>query len=307
MKRNNKSIILALLAVLCWSTIGSAFKLTLNYLNFTQVLLFSTFVAVLFLGTVLITKGKLKHVFSTPLRSIGLSAIMGLLNPFAYYLILLKAYSILQAQEAVALNYIWPMILVLLSAIFLKHKISWLNMIFLLISFSGTIVIATKGNLLSLEFSNPAGIALALSSAFFWAIYWLLNMKDQRETEEKLFVNFGFGFIYILLYSILTNNLIIPGPEASFGVIYIGLFEMGITFILWLNALKYAVNIAKVSNLVYLSPFLSLMFVSIAVGEKILFSTIAGLLLIIGGILLQQLVAVRNRKKSKIFADGLQQ
>ena len=307
MKRTNKSIILALLAVLCWSTIGSAFKLTLNYLNFTQVLLFSTFVAVLFLGTVLMIKGKLKQVLSTPPRSIGLSAIMGFLNPFAYYLILLKAYSILQAQEAVALNYIWPMILVILSAIFLKHKISWLNIIFLLISFSGTIVIATKGNLLSLEFSNPTGIVLALSSAFFWAFYWLLNMKDQRETEEKLFVNFGFGFIYILLYSILTNNLIIPGPEANFGVIYIGLFEMGITFILWLNALKYAANTAKVSNLVYLSPFLSLMFVSIAVGEKILFSTIAGLLLIIGGILLQQLVAVRNRKKSKVFADGLQQ
>ncbi len=176
----------------------------------------------------------------------------------------------------------------------------------MLISFSGTIVIATKGNLLSLEFSNPTGIALALSSAFFWAAYWLLNMKDHRETEEKLFVNFGFGFVYILVYSILTNNLIIPGPEASFGVIYIGLFEMGITFILWLNALKYAANTAKVSNLVYLSPFLSLMFVSIAVGEKILLSTIVGLLLIIGGILLQQLVAVRSRKKSKVFADGLQ-
>ncbi|PKP02327.1 MAG: EamA family transporter [Bacteroidetes bacterium HGW-Bacteroidetes-9] len=306
MKQSNKSIILALLAVLCWSTIGSAFKLTLNYLNFTQVLLFSTFVAVLFLGTVLMIKGKLKKVLNTPLRSIGSSAIMGLLNPFAYYLILLKAYSILQAQEAVALNYIWPMILVVLSAIFLKHRISWLNIFFLLISFSGTIVIATKGNLLSLEFSNPTGIALALSSAFFWAAYWLLNMKDHRETEEKLFVNFGFGFVYILVYSILTNNLIIPGPEASFGVIYIGLFEMGITFILWLNALKYAANTAKVSNLVYLSPFLSLMFVSIAVGEKILLSTIVGLLLIIGGILLQQLVAVRSRKKSKVFADGLQ-
>lgn len=306
MKLSNKSIILALLAVLCWSTIGSAFKLTLNYLNFTQVLLFSTFVAVLFLGTVLMIKGKLKKVLNTPLRSFGSSAIMGLLNPFAYYLILLKAYSILQAQEAVALNYIWPMILVVLSAIFLKHRISWLNIFFLLISFSGTIVIATKGNLLSLEFSNPTGIALALSSAFFWAAYWLLNMKDHRETEEKLFVNFGFGFVYILVYSILTNNLIIPGPEASFGVIYIGLFEMGITFILWLNALKYAANTAKVSNLVYLSPFLSLMFVSIAVGEKILLSTIVGLLLIIGGILLQQLVAVRSRKKSKVFADGLQ-
>jgi len=89
----------------------------------------------------------------------------------------------------------------------------------------------------------------------------------------------------------LTNNLVLPGTEATIGVIYIGLFEMGITFVLWLNALKNAENTAKVSNLVYLSPFLSLLFVSIAVGEKILISTFVGLTLIIGGILIQQIKA----------------
>ncbi len=288
MKPGKKSILLALLAVLCWSTIGSAFKLTLGFLNYPQVLLYSSLVAVIFLGGLLAIKGKLGNIRKTGLSSLGLSAIMGLLNPFAYYLILLKAYSILQAQEAVALNYTWPMILVLLSAVFLKQKITWFNVLSLVISFTGTIVIATKGNLLGLELSNPVGVGLALSSAFFWAGYWLLNLKDKRDTEEKLFVNFLFGFIYTLIYCIATDNLLIPGPEATFGVIYIGLFEMGITFVLWLNALKLAENTAKVSNLVYLSPFLSLLFVSIAVGEKIMLYTIIGLMLIIGGILLQQ-------------------
>lgn len=140
-----------------------------------------------------------------------------------------------------------------------------------------------------MKFSDPTGVLLALSSAFFWAAYWLLNLKDKRDTEEKLFLNFLFGLIYTFIYCIATNNINLPGPEATFGVIYIGLFEMGITFVLWLNALKLAENTAKVSNLVYLSPFLSLLFVSIAVGEKIMFYTITGLALIVGGILLQQI------------------
>jgi len=289
MKKQNKALVLALAAVLLWSTIGSAFKLTLGYINYTQVLLFSSLVAVIFLGVLLSVTGKLNTLTKISLKSIGASAIMGFLNPFAYYLILLKAYSLLQAQEAVALNYTWPMILVLLSAVFLKHRITWINIISLIISFSGTVIIATKGNFSTMQLSDSLGVGLALSSAFFWAAYWLLNLKDKRPTDEKLFLNFSFGFVYTLIYCILTNNLAFPGPEATIGVIYIGLFEMGITFVLWLNALKNAENTAKVSNLVYLSPFLSLLFVSIAVGEKILVSTFIGLLLIIGGILIQQL------------------
>lgn len=298
MTQNKKSIILALAAVMLWSTIGSAFKLTLGYLDYPLVLLYSSFVAVVFLGSLLTIRGKIGNIRKITMKSLGLSALMGFFNPFAYYLILLKAYSLLQAQEAVALNYTWPMILVLLSAVFLKHKITWFNILCLVISFTGTIIIATKGNLLELKFSDPLGVTLALSSAFFWATYWLLNLKDKRDTEEKLFMNFSFGLVYTFIYCIATKNLSLPGPQASLGVIYIGLFEMGITFVLWLNALKLAENTAKVSNLVYLSPFLSLLFVSVAVGEKIMFYTLSGLFLIVGGILLQQ---IRIKPKHKIL------
>jgi drug/metabolite transporter (DMT)-like permease len=120
-------------------------------------------------------------------------------------------------------------------------------------------------------------------------------MRDKREETGKLLLNFGFGFIYALIYTIFTKQWVWPGFEGSLGVIYIGLFEMGITFVVWLKALKYAENTAKVSNLVYLSPFISLIFVSIFVGEKIMLSTIAGLALIIGGILMQYFI---NSKKS---------
>lgn len=296
MKSGNKSILLALLAVMFWSTIGSAFKLTLDYLNYIQILLFGSFVAVVFLGGMLLFTHKLAGLKQVSAKEIGLSAIMGFLNPFAYYLILLKAYSLLQAQEAVALNYIWPMILVLLSIPVLKQRITLMNIVALVISFSGTLVIATGGRLSSLTFSNPLGTGLALISAFFWAAYWLLNMKDKREATEKLFLNFGFGFVYALIYTLATKQWIWPGFEGSLGVIYIGLFEMGVTFVIWLKALKYADNTAKVSNLVYLSPFISLFFVNIFVGEKILWSTIAGLALIIGGILLQHLPSFLRRK-----------
>lgn len=294
MKNNKLAYLLALLAVVLWSTVGSAFKITLGYINYIQLLLFSSFTALLFLTGLIVYQKKTASLLLTKKKHIVSSAVMGLLNPFAYYLILFKAYSLLQAQEAVALNYTWPVILVLFSAFFFKQKLSWMNITAMLVSFTGTLVIATRGKILSLHFSDPVGVGLAVVSAFFWAMYWIMNMKDTRETTEKLLLNFFFGFIYIFIFSSLTGNLTLPSLQAGIGSVYIGLFEMGVTFVIWLNALKYAENTAAVSNLVYLSPFLSLMVVSVAVGEKIMTYTITGLLLIIGGIMLQQLV----RKKT---------
>ena len=55
---------------------------------------------------------------------------------------------------------------------------------------------------------------------------------------------------------------------------------MSITFVIWLMALKYSENTAKVSNLIFLSPFIALIFISITVGETIRIATLIGLVLI---------------------------
>jgi drug/metabolite transporter (DMT)-like permease len=62
---------------------------------------------------------------------------------------------------------------------------------------------------------------------------------------------------------------------------------MGITFLFWLKALQTASSTDKVSNLVYLAPFLSLVFVHFILNEPIYLTTPAGLLLIILGIIVQ--------------------
>ena len=65
---------------------------------------------------------------------------------------------------------------------------------------------------------------------------------------------------------------------------------MGITYILWLKALSLSRTTAQVGNLIYLSPFLSLFFIRIVVGEPIAASTVLGLALIVTGIVAQRRV-----------------
>jgi len=288
MHNQSKAYGLALISIAFWSTMGTAFKLTLNYLNPGMLLLIATFTAFLFLGIVVLLKGKLEILKKITFKQILNSALMGFFNPFMYYLVLFEAYNRIPAQEGVALNYIWPVMLVIFSIIFLKQHINLLSLLAILISFSGTVVIAMHGNFTEFRFSDTTGVILAVGSAFFWASFWIINMKDPREAIVKMFVNFAFGAVYILSWNIFTNNISIPSFNGFAGAVYIGIFEMGLTFVLWLTALKLSTHTARVSNLVFISPFISLLLVSFFVGEKILPSTLIGLSIIVSGIVIQQ-------------------
>jgi drug/metabolite transporter (DMT)-like permease len=68
---------------------------------------------------------------------------------------------------------------------------------------------------------------------------------------------------------------------------YVGIFEMGITFLIWMKALSLARETARISMLIYLSPFFSLVLIGTVLGEPILITTIAGLVLIVMGLLIQ--------------------
>lgn len=278
----------AALTILFWSTVASAFKISLFYLNFVELLFYSSLVSVAALASILIANGKLGEIKTWSFKDYLRSALMGFLNPFFYYLILFKAYSLLPAQEAQPLNFTWPIVLVLLSVLILGQRIRPVSLLAMGISFLGVLTISTRGDLLGWRITNGLGVTLALGSTVIWALYWIYGIKDERDPVARLLVNFIFGLAFITVYMLASGQVRIPPTTGLLGAFYVGLFEMGITFVLWLKALKLSRTTAQVSNLIYLSPFLSLIVIHFAVGEPIYPSTLIGLTLIITGILLQQ-------------------
>jgi len=122
MKQQRQAYLFALLAILCWSTIGSAFKISLRYLDFLDLLLYSSLTATIVLLLTIVLQRKSGLLKAIRGREIMRSAFMGLLNPFLYYVVLLRAYELLPAQEAGTLNYIWPLVLVLISIPMLHQR-----------------------------------------------------------------------------------------------------------------------------------------------------------------------------------------
>ncbi len=290
MKIAQKSIIYALLAVLCWSTVATAFKLALAGMSFMMLLTLSSGVAALSLFIVLLVKNETRKLFQIPLKKLGRPLLKGFLNPFLYYLILFKAYDLLPAQEALILNYTWPIVLVVFSVLFLKQKLLRFDIPSILICFSGVIVIATKGNILNFQMDNAFGTFLALISSVVWALYWILNMDKKEEARVQLFLGFFVGFVLsISTLLFFPENWQILSTQSLFAAIYVGLLEMSIPFLLWQLALTHARSTAAVSRFIFLSPFLSLVLISLVLKETILISSFVGLLLIIAGIIVQGL------------------
>jgi drug/metabolite transporter (DMT)-like permease len=288
MERNQKSYIYAGLAIFFWSTVPTAFKISLGEMDILPVLTIASLTSAIVLAIIVIAGKKFNLIRKSTGKELLNSALLGFINPFLYYLILLKAYQLLPAQVAQPLNMIWPIILVFLSVPILGQKIAKKSFIALFISFAGVYFISSQGHLFNAGHSDFTGVMLATGSSFFWAFYFILNVKDKRDEAVKLLLNFLFGSAYLILAMIIAGKWdAITGFRGITASVYIGIFEMGITFFFWLKALQLASTTDKVSNLVYLAPFISLIFIHFILHEPVYYTTPAGLLLIISGILIQ--------------------
>ncbi len=287
--KQGQAYFFAILAVFLWSTVATAFKFALITYTYIDLLLGSSLVSFLCLLIIAALQGKAKEVFSFDFKSLKKSIFLGFLNPFLYYYLLFIAYSILPAQEALSLNYTWAAWLLILSAVILKERLNIFSIISIIFSTLGILIISSKGDLLNLHFNNTYGVFIALSSAVVWAFYWILNLKNEADEIISLCRNFLFGTLFSIIVWLFLGSNVIFTYKATISVIYVGLFEMGFTFFFWLKALSLTSKKSKVTNLIYLSPFISLILLSTFTGEKILTSTLIGLILIIIGIIIEQL------------------
>lgn len=289
MTQDKKAVVYALMAVILWSTVATAFKKSLELISAFDLLLFSTLWSAAVLGGLNFGQG-LNFDSLRITKEEGFVYFLGaLLNPVAYYLVLFYSYDLLPAQIAQPLNYTWPLMLVLLSIPILNKKPTVTDGIALLICFAGIILISRGGSTEVLGPLNPKGVFLALFSSILWALYWLVGNRQPGDQKKRLFWNFLLAVPVLLI----LKPVISPGyPELSGSILiftaWVGFFEMGITFIFWGLALNTARHPAAISHLVYLSPFLSLFWISLILKEKIQFTTMAGLAVIVLGILFRE-------------------
>ncbi|KFZ30074.1 hypothetical protein IDSA_05650 [Pseudidiomarina salinarum] len=285
MINQRRAILYGLLAVLLWATVATAFKLALIYLTPRQLLFIAALTSLVFFAVVISVQRKWSQAVAVARVHIGFYCLQGFINPFAYYWILFMAYNQLPAQQAQAINYTWAITMALLAVPILKQKLSGRELLAMLIAYCGVALIATGGRW-DLAQTNWSGVGLALLSTLLWAGYWLINTRNHDQPVIALFWCFFWGVVWLLAAALIWPEPWMPAWQGLVAGIYVGIFEMGLTFLIWLTAMRTASKTSQVSALIFLSPFLSLILIYSILGEEIYLTTLIGLSLICGGLYL---------------------
>ncbi|MBP5981866.1 MAG: DMT family transporter [Halomonas sp.] len=286
MNQDRQAIFYGLGAVALWSTVATAFKVGLGWMSPLELMWLAALVSWLLMGGLVLKQGTMGQALSSGWKT---ALWAGVMNPVAYYLVLFAAYDRLPGQEAMALNYTWALAMAFLAVPILGQRLTCMDITAGVVAYAGVWVIATRGAVFNMSFEDPLGVLLALSSTLLWALYWLLNARDERPPLVGQWQNFTVGLPILTVLLLIGPGFQWHSWKAVGAGVYVGLFEMGIAFILWQMAVHKVSRTAKVSTLIFLSPPVSLLLLYFIVDEPLFPSTLVGLVFILSGLALQQL------------------
>ena len=291
-----KNFILALSAVLIWSTTASLVKLLLSDIPNFEAMAISCALSTLFLLLFNIVTGKIKLLTSYSFKDYAIMAGLGFLGLFVYTVLYYFGIDNLTAQEACVLNYLWPIMLVVFSCIILKEKLTLMKAVAMICSFGGIIILSLGGG--EIPQGNAAlGILSCIGCATCYGLFCVLNKKYDHDQCIAMMVMWGVTSVCSAILGPLTEEWVAISWAEFGGLAWLGVAINAIGYLIWAMALAGSDNTAKIANLAYLTPFLSIIVSAVFLRESLKLNALIALVFIIGGILLQNISFGKGKKK----------
>ncbi len=281
--------------ILLWASIPLASKKILVEMTNVQMLFWSTIFSFLVLAGMVAFQGKARLLARQSVRTYAWMGLLGLLGAYLYYMLLYGAFARTTAAEGFILAYTWPILVSLLSVVLLGEKLTGARVAAILISFCGVIIIVTQGQIVTLALTNLTGDLLALAGAFVFALFSVLGKRGRYDPTLSTAVYFSVALLAVTATVLFTGSVVWPSPHVWPWLLYNGLLVNGVSYIFWFKALEHG-DTFVISNVLYLTPFLSLVYVYFWLDEAILPSALVGLVVIVAGVGIQ---AARNRVSTR--------
>ncbi len=290
-----KSYIYASVTVLIWATLATVVKIVLNDIPNFEALAISSFFAFVFLLIMNIVNGSIKELRSYRLKEYLMMSGLGFLGLFMYSALYYYGIATLSSQEACILNYLWPLMIVIFACVLLKEKLTARKIIAMVMSFAGIVALsvgsggASSGNKL-------LGIIACVIAAVCYGLFSVLNKKHSlNQNVTMMWIWLTVAICSLIAGLIFEKWQMIVGAQWA-GLLWLGIVVNAIAYLLWAIALKNAADSAKIANLAYLVPFLSIVLSAIVLKEKITVNAVIAVVLIVGGILLQSIHFKKNTR-----------
>ncbi len=289
-----KEYIYAGIAIFFWSTVATVSKLLMNELNNIQLLWCSSLFAGVALLIVNLVTGNIKTLKKYKFKDLVIIALIGLPGVFLYYVFYYGGTALMPASQAFIINYLWPILSVVFACILLKEKMTIRKGIAIVMSFLG-VVIVTCGDLTEFGGNMLLGTALCVCAAVSYGFFTAINKKMHYDKRISMMINYAVTFVLTTIINAVNHDLFAPNLVQTLGFAWNGVFTMAVASTLWVVALDLG-KTEKISNLAYITPFLSLVWTSLILKEPFRLVNILGLAVIVAGILIQ----FQRTKKEKV-------
>lgn len=291
-----KTYLLAAVSIFCWSTVATITKLMLDTLNNVQLLWISSVFAAVFLYIVNVANGNIKKLRAYRIKDYAISVLICIPGTLFYYLFYYAGAERMLASQAFIVNYMWPIMCVVFACIILKEKLTTRKIIAIIVSFIG-VGIATGGELLKLNYDIIIGSVLCLMGAVSYGVFTALNQKVNYDKGVSMMLGYFATFLITTLINAVKGDLFLPSINQIPGIIWNAVFTMAIANTVWVIALAKG-DTAKISNLAYITPFLSLVWTALVLKESITVNSVLGLVIIVFGIFIQ----LKDKSTDKVQA-----
>ncbi len=255
-----RATIIGFSAIILWSLLA-LFTTWAKGVPPFQLLMLTFFIAFFIGFIVLIFKGKesIKNLKQRPM--VWFISVSGL---FGYHLFYFIALNNAPAIEASLIAYLWPLLIVLFSALLPGEKLHWFQAAGTIIGLIGAALIVTKGQSISINEKHYIGYIAALACALTWSVYSVLNQKFKDVPSDAVTGFCGITALLALLCHLYFESWISPDFNQWFAIIALGLGPVGLAFFVWDYGTKHG-DIQVLGSLSYAAPLLST-FVLIAFG-----------------------------------------
>jgi drug/metabolite transporter (DMT)-like permease len=208
--------------------------------------------------------------------------LLGVYGLFAYHFCLFLALRLGPPVETNLINYLWPLLIVVLSPLILPGMtLGPRHVAGALLGFAGAALLVTGGRF---EFSSGPriGHAFALAAAVIWSTYSLLTKRlGNFPTSNVAMFCLVSGVLSLVCHALFERRYVPKATDVPY-LVWIGVGPMGAAFYLWDRALKRG-DPRVVGTLAYLTPLLSTLLIA-AFGEgRITAVSVLCMAMIVGG------------------------
>lgn len=239
-------------AILMWATLALLTTLSGTIPPFQMTAMSFTIAFLIGLSLWLRKGGRLLDRLKLP----GSVWVLGIFGLFGYHFFYFMALRNAPAVEASLIAYLWPLLIVVFSALLPGEKLRWFHWVGGLAGFIGAGLLVTKGSSLSFDPQYSLGYLAALVCALTWSTYSILSRWFGAVPTDAVGGFCGATALLALLCHLLFEQTVWPGGLEWLAVLALGLGPVGAAFFTWDYGVKRG-NIKVLGAFSYAAPLLS--------------------------------------------------